>query len=187
MSDPVELTCHPRTCTDAVRGIQVRVARAADGGIRLSFLLTGALSRLRVPPRRTPGVVEGLWRHTCFEAFLAVENSSAYHELNFSPSGEWAVLAFHRYRERELLSTQVSTPQIVVTTTRDHLELEALVALDHLSPAYASARLRVALAAVVEEISGKRSYWSLHHPPGQPDFHHGDAFVLRLEPPGVAC
>ena len=187
MNGPVELTCHPRTGTDAVRGIQARVSRAAGGGLRLSFLLSGALSRVRVPPRRAPVMSEGLWRHTCFEAFVAVENSSAYHELNFAPSGEWAVLAFRRYREREPLSTPVTTPQIAVTTTRDHLELEVLVALDRLSPAYASAPLRLALAAVVEETSGECSYWSLHHPAGKPDFHHGDAFVLRLEPPGVAC
>ena len=42
---------------------------------------------------------------------------------------------------------------------------------------------RLALAAVVEETSGALSYWALRHPPGAPDFHHADGFVLALEPP----
>jgi hypothetical protein len=45
------------------------------------------------------------------------------------------------------------------------------------------ARLRIGLTAVVEDASGALSYWSLRHPAGRPDFHHADAFALRLEPP----
>jgi hypothetical protein len=183
----LELACHPGTRTAAVRTTQAHVVRTPDDGLRLHFLLTGELSRLRVPARRTPRVGRDLWRHTCFEAFVGVEGASAYHELNFAPSGEWAVLAFRRYRDGGPLAGDVPTPEIVVRTTHDRLELDVRLALDRLSPAYASAPLRLALAAVVEETSGAFSYWSLHHPAGKPDFHHADAFVLRLEPPGVAC
>ena len=41
---------------------------------------------------------------------------------------------------------------------------------------------RAALSAVIEEASGTKSYWALAHPPGKPDFHHSDAFVLDLFP-----
>jgi len=187
MTRLLELSCHPRTRADAVHAIRAHVSRAPDGGLRVSFLLTGELSGLRVPAPRAPRVGRDLWRHTCFEAFVAVEGASAYHELNFAPSGEWTVLAFRRYREGEPLDDDVPPPEIVVRTTHDHLELDAVVPLDRLSPSYGSAPLRLALAAVVEETSGGMSYWSLHHPAGKPDFHHDDAFVVRLEPPGVAC
>lgn len=29
-------------------------------------------------------------------------------------------------------------------------------------------------------LDGGRAYWALHHPPGQPDFHHPPGFALRL-------
>jgi len=187
MTRALELSCHPRTRTKAVRTIQAHVLRTPDGGLGLHFLLTGELSRLSVPARCVPRVGRDLWRHTCFEAFVALEGASAYHELNFAPSGEWAVLAFRRYRDGGALAGDVPTPEIVVRTTDDRLELDVRLALDRLSPAYASAPLRLALAAIVEETSGGVSYWSLQHPAGKPDFHHDDGFVVRLEPPGVAC
>jgi hypothetical protein len=33
---------------------------------------------------------------------------------------------------------------------------------------------------VIEETNGAKSYWALKHPPGKPDFHHADGFVLEL-------
>ena len=47
--------------------------------------------------------------------------------------------------------------------------------------------LRLALSAVVEADDGTLSYWALRHPPGRPDFHHADGFVLRLEGPAAFC
>ena len=34
---------------------------------------------------------------------------------------------------------------------------------------------------VIEEVSGRKSYWALKHAPGRPDFHHPDAFALEVE------
>jgi hypothetical protein len=39
---------------------------------------------------------------------------------------------------------------------------------------------RLGLAAVIEETSGRKSYWALGHPPGQPDFHHSDCFACEI-------
>jgi len=33
---------------------------------------------------------------------------------------------------------------------------------------------------VIEEAAGTLSYWALCHPPGRPDFHHSDNFVLEI-------
>jgi hypothetical protein len=41
-------------------------------------------------------------------------------------------------------------------------------------------RLRIALAAVIEDENGRLSYWGLRHPPGKPDFHHPDGFALEV-------
>ena len=44
----------------------------------------------------------------------------------------------------------------------------------------ADAHYRLALSAVLEEEDGRRTFWALHHPGGQPDFHHPDCFVAKL-------
>jgi hypothetical protein len=42
---------------------------------------------------------------------------------------------------------------------------------------------RLGLSAVIEETSGRKSYWALAHPKGKPDFHHADCFTLELAAP----
>jgi hypothetical protein len=44
----------------------------------------------------------------------------------------------------------------------------------------------LALTAVIETEDSARSYWALAHPPGAPDFHDPDCFVLHLPPPTAA-
>jgi hypothetical protein len=40
--------------------------------------------------------------------------------------------------------------------------------------------LGLSLTGVIVVVGGSKSYWSLSHPPGPPDFHHIDGFVLEL-------
>ena len=109
-----------------------------------------------------------------------IDGDEPYHEYNLAPSGEWALFAFDRYREVSSLGEPAQAPRIALRTHPDRLELHAELPLDRLSPDHAGAALRVALSAVIEEHDGTLSYWSLQHPPGKPDFHHADAFALRL-------
>ena len=181
------LTCHALTPTDAVRRIEARVRRGVDA-LELSFVIEGEIERLRLPATTRPRIAHLLWEHTCCESFIAVEGSAAYHELNLAPSGEWAAYTFRAYREFVSAAEDDGlAPDIAVCTQPDRFELDARVRLQHLSPLHLRAPLRVALATVVEDHRGTLSYWALHHPVGKADFHHPDAFVLRLEPPGDAC
>jgi hypothetical protein len=61
--------------------------------------------------------------------------------------------------------------------------LNAVIPLNRLLPVESRAKLRLGLSAVIEESNGVLSYWALKHPPGNPDFHHPDAFVLEVNPP----
>jgi len=183
---PVRLACHPSTPTDGVRGIVARVRRSPAGVLTATFSLDADLGCLRIPAPRPPRSVHGLWQHTCLELFVAGGDGEAYHEFNFSPSGEWAAHAFRRYREGGLVADETLAPSIVVRIEPGSLELEATVPLDRLSPAHPRGSFRLGLAAVLEAASGTLSYWALRHPPGRPDFHHADGFALRLETPGAA-
>lgn len=176
----VELICHPETRSDAVRGIQARVARTVDGILAVRYLLEGDLGRLCVPRARAPHITERLWQHTCCEVFVARKGSPGYHEFNLGPSGEWAAYAFVRYRDGGLLADDRLNPGITVRSTAQKLELNAQLRLGQLSPMHLDARLSLGLSVVVEDDSGTLSYWALRHPSARPDFHHPDAFALEL-------
>jgi hypothetical protein len=179
------LSCHPSTTGRAVRRIAAIVHRPEPDALALSFRLDGDLAQLHIPPLGPSRRGDRLWEHTCFEAFVTIPGSAAYHELNFSPSRAWAVHAFARYRDGGPIGDG-TPPEISVAYGENHLALDAMVALRGLAPAYATSPLRLALAAVVEGSDGSLSFWALHHPSDSPDFHHRDAFVLALERPAGA-
>ncbi len=170
------LICHPDSRSRAVQSIDVRVSLLDGNALLLVFDLDGDLARVQVPPPVPPRRAEGLWRHTCFEAFVAAEGSAAYREFNFSLSGEWAVYAFRSYRDGDVLQCE-SPPRIRVNARQGALQLEAAIPLELLP---ASGSLCLALSAVIEEERGFFTYWALAHAPGRPDFHHPAAFAMRL-------
>lgn len=170
------LAPHPDFPAPSVAGIAVTVAAAPAGGLRLDYRLTGDLAALRVPTAASPVEPDRLWAHTCFEAFLARGEGSAYREYNFSPSGQWAGYGFAAYRQRDdaalpapICDWRASPGELALTVT---LPAEALPPGD--------GPLRLALTTVVERADGILSYWALAHPAGKPDFHHRDGFVLAL-------
>ena len=167
--------------------MSARAERTDAGELRLRWVLTGALAGIRIAPPRELRRGDELWKHTCFEAFVAAEGKAGYVELNFSPSREWAAYAFVRYREGGPLTDSRLEPQVVVRREPERIALDALVALEELSASYPDAALRIGLSAVVEATSGRCSYWALRHPVGKPDFHHDEAFAVRLAAPAGTC
>lgn len=180
------LLCHPWSRRDPAEEVFAEVRRVSPGALSVTFHVIGELSRLRLPSPRPPAIVEGLWQHTCFEAFVAVRDRAAYSEFNLAPSGEWAVFVFRSYRAGALRDDPSLAPGIVVRRSDGELELEARLALDRLPGAPRYTPLQIGLSAVLEVVDGARSYWALCHPSGRPDFHHPAAFALRLEAPGDA-
>jgi hypothetical protein len=175
------LARHPDTPSSWVRTIQVRLSQAHDGGIALTYSLDGQIGRLTLPAKSTPSRVDGLWQHTCFEVFVAVEGAPEYREFNFAPSGQWAAYAFQRYRDGGSLP-RASDPQITIRTSANRFELDALIRRESLPAVPVNARLLLGLSAVIEENDGVMSYWALKHRPGLPDFHDASAFVLEWAP-----
>ena len=167
----VALVPHPATPCAAVQAIRVDIHRGA-GALALRYVLAGRLERLRVPPRRAPGRADGLWRHTCFELFVATPGEPAYQEFNFSPSGEWAAYRFAGYREGGAV-LDCPAPEIR-TAEAGTLEVQAEVP-------WPAGALRIGVSAVVEDDAGRLAYWALRHPAATPDFHHPASFTVELD------
>jgi hypothetical protein len=177
-----DLRCHSAPNYEDVRALRVIVRRTIDA-LELGFRLDGNTSRICLTLQsRRHGPVE-LWRHTCFEAFVAIDGQAAYYEFNFAPSHEWRVYAFRAYRDLGPPANILRSPIVVINTMDGQFELDARIVLTDLSAVHPYSSLRLGLSAVIESCNGSLSYWALRHPAGKPDFHHADAFALRLEAP----
>lgn len=181
----VDLTRHPSTPSEMVRTIRVLVQHAARAEIKMTYRLDGDISRIRVPAPGIPRFATDLWRHTCFEAFMAVDGEPDYHEFNFAPSREWTVYAFSGYRDGAPFASEMMNPCIAIRSDDRRLELDATIRLNGLSANHLRAPLRLGLSAVIEA-DDELSYWALRHPADKPDFHDANGFALLLEPPSSA-
>lgn len=169
------LICHPDTPPKAVQGIAVVLETRSDSAW-LRFHIDAPPDGLALPDPAEPARKDSLWQTTCLEAFVMDSAQGSYCEFNFSPSGEWAAYRFTSYREGMAELELKSAPDIGLDASDSHLALEATIPLS-------AGGHRAALSAVIEEIDGTKSYWALVHPPGKPDFHHPDCFVLHLPAP----
>jgi hypothetical protein len=178
-----QLRCHPSTPSGVALSLSVEV-RAQAEALRIRYTLRGDTAALCIPAPAAPVPTDGLWQHTCFEAFVATHGAAAYREFNFSPSSQWAAYRFSAERERDAAAEAqdrvLLTPPLIHLTPRS-LTLTARVPAGALprSPAV----LSLGLCAVVEERDGHLSYWALQHSKERPDFHHRDGRALRLAAP----
>jgi len=173
-----ELTPHPAT-PSAVAAIAAEASRTGAGGLSLLYRVRDPAGALVLPPAAPAVRTDGLWRRTCFEAFVQVAGSEAYWELNLAPGGAWAAYRFDGYRQG-MAAAPVPSLAIAAAAAPGGFELSAQIDLSALPQA---AAWRVGISAVIEA-TGQRglclSYWALAHPPGDPDFHAAAGFVMDL-------
>ncbi|WP_226496267.1 DOMON-like domain-containing protein [Ferribacterium limneticum] len=171
------LLSHPAALSAQPCGIEVTAAMTADGDLTLDYRVTCPPSALRLPAPQPPGPADGLWQHTCCEAFVA-EADAGYREFNFSPSGQWAAYRFTGYRERDEAFAPTAEPQLSFTPLADGFALRASLPAALLPTGNT---LHLGLTAVIEAADGSKSYWALAHCAAQPDFHVRQSFALTLK------
>lgn len=177
---PHPLQCHPATPPGTPLGLSVAVSVERDG-LLLVYTVSGHTDALRIPAPTAPGPLDGLWQHTCLEAFVAAEDGATYREFNFSPSGQWAAYRFASERVRDTNAEAGPPPSLELSLTPTCLVLSARLPWAALPPRPGT--LCIALSAVIEEANGHLSYWALQHPQARPDFHHPAGRSLRLALP----
>jgi hypothetical protein len=171
----------PGALQDLVQDLSVAVARASLDQLKLTYRLSGDLGALKLAEPRPPVRTDGLWLHSCFEAFVGHSGASDYWEYNFSPSGAWAAYHFTGYREGMAPMLQGAPPAITQNIGSETVELVVTLDLSWLAKSSAGVGLRLGLAAVIEDKARVLSYWALKHPAEKPDFHHADSFVVELD------
>jgi len=205
MSLRLSLRCHPDTPCGPIDGIEVELARVRPLRLQLRFVLMGNIRKVRLRLRE-PDRGEGLWRHTCFEAFVRVGGDEDYLEFNLAPSGDWAAYRFDRYREGMARANGAAASPLDTQYRAEPLDRERRArlkdagfdTLERFEPSFFSLKTELSfpnsmglavarpwnlgLSTIVEERNGRMSYWALAHPPGKPDFHDPACFALQLPP-----
>jgi len=153
--------------------------RRCTNTLVISCALYGRLADLVIPaPACTPVRKDGLWEETCFEFFLALENSPRYWEFNLSPAGHWNVYRFTAYRQGMQEETAFTSLPFSVRTRSDSLSIGLDLDLGRIVRPDRS--LEVAVSAVIKHGGGEASYWALAHRGAQADFHRRDSFIVEL-------
>ncbi|MBB5347397.1 DOMON-like domain-containing protein [Desulfoprunum benzoelyticum] len=170
--DPVPDTASLRV---AITG----TARRRDNILSLDYLVTGGFGGLAVPEARGPcRRRHELWRHTCFECFIAIQEAEEYWEVNLAPNGDWNVYHFDRYRTGMAEVTAISRLPSMIDTDGDGIRVGMTI---DLSPIIREeVALEVGITAVLEHRHGALSYWALRHRGTKADFHHRAGFGLAL-------
>jgi hypothetical protein len=179
MNPRVALRLHPSCSLSEVATVVAEAFRPSAEVLELRFAASGRMRELIIPAPAVPKRTDGLWRSTCFEAFVRREDGG-YLEFNLSPSGQWAAYSFTGYRQG-IAPLEIDPPAIETLRRPHSLELRARI-----GPLACPEPWRLGLSAVIAEADGGTGYWALAHPPGKPDFHHPDCFDLELPAPGRA-
>ncbi|MFC7410133.1 DOMON-like domain-containing protein [Hydrogenophaga atypica] len=167
----LNLLCHPATPCPLALQVSATLHWQASGML-LRYRVSGQVADIQLPPAATPGAADGLWQHTCMEAFVSPVWAAHYREFNFSPSGQWAAYCFsaERQRDTDTEARRPIQPTLRMEHTSEQFDLWAELPATALPPA---SSLCLGLSAVIETRDGHRSYWALQHPrPDRPDFHH---------------
>jgi hypothetical protein len=171
------LRCHPAAPCLAHHTVSASARLTASGALALCYEVRGEVDGIRIPAPQPPAAVDGLWQHTCCEAFVAAVDGQEYREFNFSPSGQWAMYRFLAYRERDAGFVPPVAPQSEFHRLADGFRLTAQIAPELLPPARV---FQIGLSAILETADGSKSYWALAHAAAQPDFHLRQSFTLTF-------
>lgn len=174
----LKLLCHPECGATAIDGVMACIIPAGRGRVEICYLVRanpGILKWPEYPSERR----DGLWKSTCFEAFIRNEDARAqsYVEYNFSPNGAWAAYHFDGYRDGMQNLELVSSPDMDFAERPDGYSVRILLQIPEY---FRTGRLSCNLTAILEENGGGKSYWALRHAPAAPDFHNADCFTHKF-------
>lgn len=178
----LDLHPHPATPCDWITALTARVDWISADLLVFYYCIEGDIDRLLIPAQHRSTQADGLWKHTCFEAFLRPRNERRYFECNFSPSSEWALYQFDDYRAGMRAIEPSQPPKILCRRRERELDADVDVHLRSFELP-TTGGVQLAVSAVIQDVSGALSYWALTHPEGKPDFHHDAGFAAALVRP----
>lgn len=155
---------------DIVREIGILNINLAINGETDSILLD--LNRDDPVERR-----DELWKHTCFELFIAEPGKNNYWEYNLAPNGHWNCYQFSHYRSPPIKAEDagVINSRIWHSGNQVNVSYHATLATE-----LHNKTLEANLCCVIENKNHQHYYHASAHPADKPDFHDRRGFVLNI-------
>ena len=170
------LVAHPNSGNSPALDVYAVALFGSGGRVTVRYRVRGDISQIRLPTEHAGQRTDGLWRHTCFEAFVAPKDAERYIELNFSPSSAWAAYTFDQYRIGMKPLPVIKQPTVRLTVESDLLAVDVTAQMRSLA-----ADWRVGFAAVIETTDGRVTHWAAVHPSPKPDFHDAKGWVASFQ------
>ena len=147
-------------------------ANLSESSLKLEFCLIDKADLFELPQttqkwKAADVLIEnGLWNHTCFEAFLNPFGLGIYYELNFSLKPAWNQYQFDRYRYPQ--PPKNGNDFELKSLIWDQFESRLTVELKNNTK---FKKFKIGLTAVLEEKTGAKHYCAVAHKGPKPDFH----------------
>ena len=159
--EALPLICHPATPCTYVSAVTARVDRLSEDLLILYYQVVGDIDQLQLPAQHRSAHTDGLWQHTCFEAFVRADGARNYLELNFSPSSEWAVYRFDDYRRGMTAIEPPHAPKIICRRREARLEADVDVHLSGLRAAGRTCSSRSQSCSRICKVAFPTGRWSI--------------------------
>ena len=147
--------------------------------LTIHYRLKGDLEKIEIPAtEKLPIRKNELWETTCFEFFVGINDAPFYWEFNLSPSGDWNIYYFEKYRQPMQLEDRFESLPFNILRDSNALYLGLEFNLDGLVSIIEN--FDISITTVIKSKEGNISYWALKHCGKEADFHLRDSFVFEI-------
>ena len=147
--------------------------------LSLHYAVRGEVENMLLPVIAAPSRKDDLWKATCFEFFVAIQDQPRYWEFNMSPSGEWNVYIMDTYR-RINFREESAISLVPFDFKKDNSGYSLNVSAD-LSPIINPGQnIQIGITAIIQTKDRNETYWALAHPGIQADFHLREGFIIEV-------
>lgn len=147
--------------------------------LTVHYSFKGDLEKIEIPAvEKLPIRKNELWETTCFEFFIGIKDTTVYWEFNLSPSGDWNIYYFEKYREPMELENRFESLPFNILRDSNALYLGVELNLDCLVSIIEN--IDVSITTVIKSKEGDISYWALKHCGEEADFHLRDSFIYNM-------
>ena len=149
--------------------------------LNIEYQCAGKIDGITIPYiHDKPQRLHSLWQHTCFEAFINF-GEDCYWEVNCSPSKDWNIYYFDRYRKGQTEELRISNLHCeVFHKSQKSFIIQWILNLKSITPNNPE-DLSIGICSILEHANKSKSYWALKHCASKPDFHQRKSFCLNFK------
>jgi len=149
------------------------IANISQKNIKLNFQIIGNIEAYFIHSKlENEEKIERkneLWKSTCFELFIANEQSEEYYEINISPFKQWNIYHFDGYKKGMKEFKKVSEP--IIQMTKENYNYKLSFEIEFNQKIFNNEGLSFNLATIILDKNNLRHFYTMY-PRKTADFHN---------------